>query len=120
MIDEKDIELRCGKKNPFTVPEGYFDSLTERVMANLPNNDKVIELKPKSHSYWKGISIAAAACVACAVVLIHNGKTNNETMANAEEVVYDEQYMQDMMEYAMVDANDVYACLSGDGFSESL
>ncbi|GHT25013.1 hypothetical protein AGMMS4957_19030 [Bacteroidia bacterium] len=32
MTDMKDID----EKNPFTVPEGYFDGLTAQIMAQLP------------------------------------------------------------------------------------
>lgn len=110
MDEEKNIELRCGKKVPFTVPEGYFDNLTARVMANLPQeNSNVISLNVgKKRSYWKEITTVAAACIAGAIVFInvHKSAENNFTADN-QTVVYDEQYQQDMMEYAMIDASDV-------------
>ena len=34
--EEKLFEQRFGKKQPFTVPDGYFDQLAERVMERLP------------------------------------------------------------------------------------
>lgn len=120
MMNEKDIELRFGKKNPFAVPEGYFDSLTDSIMAKLPQAN-VVELKPRKHSYWKEWTAVAAACLIGAFVFLHNNKPagdNNVTAAN--DTVYDEQYQQDMMEYAMVDASDVYAYLSGEGVVENM
>lgn len=115
MMNEKDIEMRCGKQNPFTVPAGYFDSLTDRVMANLPQNN-VVELKPRRHNYWKEFTAVAAACIAGVVIFVHTNKADDNNLANTgTEIEYDEQYQMDMMEYAMMDGNDVYAYLSGDG-----
>lgn len=34
--EDDEIQKRCGKQNPFTVPEGYFDELTSKVMEQLP------------------------------------------------------------------------------------
>ena len=36
MNEEKYIEERVGKRNPFLVPDGYFDHLADQVMASLP------------------------------------------------------------------------------------
>ena len=117
MIEDKNIESRFGGKSPFTVPEGYFDNLTARVMNNLPQQTKVVELKPKKHNYWKEIATVAAACVAGVVVFLNVHTTNDVKLtADNQQVVYDEQYQQDMMEYAMIDANDVYTYLSDGGY----
>ena len=44
--EEQYILNRCGKQNPFTVPEGYFDSLRTELMQR-------VEVKPKDISLWK-------------------------------------------------------------------
>ena len=36
MKKEDNILSKCGNRMPFTVPEGYFDNLTENIMAALP------------------------------------------------------------------------------------
>ena len=36
MNEELYIKSRIGNKNPFCVPDGYFDSLTAEVMQKLP------------------------------------------------------------------------------------
>ena len=36
MNEEKYLEERMAKQNPFKVPEGYFDSFAEHVMQQLP------------------------------------------------------------------------------------
>ena len=41
--EDKEIQERFGKENPFRVPEGYFDQLTERVMSQLPEREQQAE-----------------------------------------------------------------------------
>ena len=41
--EEKEIKERFGQTNPFRVPDGYFDQLTERVMSQLPEREKTAE-----------------------------------------------------------------------------
>ena len=36
MKDEQKLMQRCGKKQPFTTPEGYFEQFHEQLMSNLP------------------------------------------------------------------------------------
>lgn len=35
MKEEQDIIKKCGKENPFRVPEGYFEEFTRNMMAQL-------------------------------------------------------------------------------------
>ena len=37
MVNEEEyLYSRMGKKNPFTVPEGYFEQLTAQILEKLP------------------------------------------------------------------------------------
>lgn len=36
MKEEKELMARCGKKQPFKVPEGYFEQFHEQLMSSLP------------------------------------------------------------------------------------
>lgn len=117
------------KRNPFTVPDGYFENLTARVMANIPvveaeekvgeNNAKIVSMEPrKSSRTWMGWSIAAAACIAVAALFITiPNKTNDvgvKQMAQTETSnSYDSEYQEEMLEYAMVDNTDIYNYLAG-------
>ena len=49
MNEEKYIEERVGKRNPFRVPDGYFDQFPEQLMNSLPKRQpkaKLIWLRP--------------------------------------------------------------------------
>lgn len=117
------------KRNPFTVPDGYFENLTARVMMNIPemeaeekeseNHAKIVSMGPrKSSRKWMGWSIAAAACIAVAALFITIPKDSNgvgeRRMAQTEtSATYDSEYQEEMLEYAMVDNTDIYSYLSG-------
>lgn len=36
MKEEKELMARCGKEQPFKVPEGYFEQFHEQLMSSLP------------------------------------------------------------------------------------
>lgn len=48
MKEEKDLLKKYGKKNPFTVPEGYFQSFPERLMEQLPEKEVISEPEIKT------------------------------------------------------------------------
>ena len=109
--------------NPFTVPDDYFDTLTARIMEKIPEqpSQKSVELKPRRNKRWIGWTIAAAACVAIAIFFVNVFDTKTPTaissqataMLDTDDFSYDEQYQQDVLEYAMVDNNDIYSYLAG-------
>ncbi len=39
MKEEQDIFKKVGTKNPFQVPEGYFESFTQELMSKLPEKE---------------------------------------------------------------------------------
>lgn len=112
MKNEKDyINSNMKQRNPFQVPEGYFDTLTSRVMAQLPEK----KAKYRTFRTW----MYAAACVCAAVfsitVYFQDGKSTTSPTANDTEVVaYDNAYTDALMDYAMVDNQDIYACLTSE------
>ncbi len=103
----------------FKVPENYFDTLTERVMSKIPAEEtKVISINQgRKNSWWKWSS--AAACIVVLVVgttfitKIYNSSSNESAELTAS---YEEKMQEDMMEYSMLDTDDVYCYLSGDSY----
>ena len=73
--EEKEMQVRFGKENPFRVPEGYFDQLADRVMAQLPERDQQAEQvtlsnhRPKSRLVTLRPWLYAAACTIAVVVM---------------------------------------------------
>lgn len=42
MKEDKELMARCGKENPFKVPEGYFEHFHEQLMSSLPEPEVVV------------------------------------------------------------------------------
>lgn len=42
MKEEQEIIRKCGKENPFKVPEGYFEDFTRNLMAQLPEKEEAM------------------------------------------------------------------------------
>lgn len=109
MNEEQYIKSRMGGKNPFQVPEGYFDRLTAKVMQQLPEQPKrslMARLRP-----W----MYAAACVVTvlftATVYFYSTDNQQQTVATAGITTAD-SYIDDIADYVMADNNDIYACLT--------
>ena len=109
MNEERYIKSRMGGKNPFQVPEGYFDRLTAKVMQQLPEQPKrslMARLRP-----W----MYAAACVVTvlftATVYFYSTDNQQQAVATAGITTAD-SYIDDIADYVMADNNDIYACLT--------
>lgn len=116
--EDKELREMFGQQNPFRVPEGYFDTLTERVMSNLPDRkpqearkSKLVALRP-----W----LYAAACVVVLVVMsvvwLFRQQPDTPQVAVASSVsatsTSDSSYMDEAADYVMLDNAEIYACLS--------
>ena len=122
MNEEILIQEKFGKKQPFTVPEGYFEHFAENVMEQLPDDGaKVIEMRPRNR--WRvAVGVAVAACF-CAV-LFSVGKlwkdSSDESLSGTASVMQaqnsaNDDEFDDMVDYAMMDVSDIYyACAMDD------
>lgn len=107
----------------FKVPDNYFDNLTNKIMSNIPAEDaNVISINKgkKSFNWLRWTSVAACITVALvgASALFNNNDTNTpiaqETSSSELVAVNQEQDYQEVIDYSMVDVNDVYTYLSGE------
>ena len=55
MNEDKDLQKKYGKKNPFTVPENYFGDFAEKLMQQLPEKETAA---PQTISLWDRMSSA--------------------------------------------------------------
>ncbi|MBQ4386507.1 MAG: hypothetical protein II822_02720 [Prevotella sp.] len=106
--EELFIREKAGTDNPFRVPEGYFDQLTARVMAQLPE-------QPRQQSRTVPLRrwLYAAACVAFAAVMgltyhFHQTGSDEQPLATNTE----SSYIEEAADYAMLDNAEIYACLA--------
>lgn len=117
MNEEAYIKNRTGKRNPFTVPEGYFDQLSGRIMSRLP--EKAVPQTTVIKRLRPLLYAAACICIAifCVTVYFNHAGTNNEqTMAELQQqdAIYSDGYIDDAADYAMIDNEDIYYNLLAD------
>lgn len=114
MNEEKYIEEKVGKRNPFRVPEGYFEGLTDEVMRALP------ERKPRAKTVWMRPVFYAAASVCalfvCAAVWLSWPQASAPSQGPVAEVLPqqepDDTFFDEAADYMMLDNQDIYACLA--------
>ena len=131
MKEEKILNMKFGKENHFTVPEGYFDSFAEKMMEQLPHVDgmeaRVIDMKPKA--LWHRLPLRKLAAAIAVVMLMGTGcliYTNQDLVENAktqpamaggtsverqQSVGTEYGTFEQMADYTMMDNQDIYVSL---------
>lgn len=97
---EAKLLSRFGTETPFTVPEGYFDGLTDKVMSRIT--------PPKRRNLvWRWV---AAAMLAGSVITGGLFLENQNTIqtANADET----QYIEEVLYYSMIDNMSIASYLT--------
>jgi len=124
MNEEKYIEEKVGKRNPFLVPDGYFDSFADRLMQQLPEQPlrevaASEERQPARMVRMRRWLYAAA----CAVVLIVSAwvwqslpdtsavKQPVAQVAAQQEPTGDASF-DEAADYLMLDNQDIYVYLA--------
>lgn len=108
-----------GEHQPFRVPDGYFDQLADRLMQQLPDAEAEPQ-KPTLLVHMRPWLYAAA----CAVLLVGGAtlfmrQADFDTASQQMAVVQDaaisaDQSIDEAADYAMLDNQDIYACLMSD------
>ena len=116
MTEEDNILNKCGNRRPFSVPEGYFDNLTEKIMSSLPSEDtKKSTPITTPWTYFRRAMFAAAAITGILFCFRLSDKiSSNEsgsTTAQTENVVYSDEYIDSFLEETMIDDYTFYCSL---------
>lgn len=116
------------QKNPFTLPEGYFDNLTERVMERIeekeqPKVGKLRQLKP--YMGWVAIFIVTIALYSLLsskeqYFFEKNAQQESLVLENAEsntdEYIFDSDFhptAEEIIEYLAVEVEDYEFIIAG-------
>ena len=100
--DELEARLlsRFGNERHFTVPEGYFDNLPEKVMERITE-------RQRRRTSWRWV--AAAVLVGCVVAGGMFLETSNKAQtAEAKDI----QYIEDALDYSMIDNMSIASYLT--------
>lgn len=109
-------ERRQGQPHEaFRVPEGYFDTLCDRVMSQLPESQVKTRRVSMLH-VWRYAAVALVGALVCSSVLLiprlkqgekNLSKVEAEMMYNIETACYDEDYLGEALEYVGIDNNEI-------------
>ena len=117
----KEVKYKINEREPrrpFSVPEGYFENLTQNIMAALPEQKPLystsIVVTP-----WMRIRpyLSSAAAFAgiffCIKAAVGISATNNQAgMAQTQETtIYSDEYIDSFLETAMIDDCTLYYTL---------
>lgn len=125
MKEEGYIRDKAGSRNPFRVPDGYFDSLASQVMDKLPEREPVSVPLHRSRLRILRPLFYAAACVCVAVFCLavyfkagtptaESGDDSSLTASQYQNYIPVSTYEDDIIDCAMMDNTDIYAYLSGE------
>lgn len=118
MNEEEYIRQRMGERNPFTVPEGYFDQLAQQVIDRLPAEEAAKPQQKAIVRYLRPL-LYAAACVAIAVMgtaiyTNRNLETGQQQLAQQDAIIYSDSYIDEAADYFMLDNAEIYNSLLAD------
>ncbi|MBO7118943.1 MAG: hypothetical protein J6W03_01325 [Bacteroidaceae bacterium] len=102
-IEELEGKLleRLGKETPFTVPEGYFNDLSDKVMS------RIAERKHRRNLIWRWTAAAVlVGCVAAGGMLFESHYEAQQL--EAENI----QYIEDALDYSMIDNMSIASYLT--------
>ena len=118
MKEEDKLLQQIGKKNPFQVPDNYFDNFTKEVMQKLPEKEKVM-MKPEELTLWDKVKpwVYMAAVFIGAALIIRVASTDAPTDMDSDTIAAEEvemEYLTDMLEDSMLDDYSLYVYLTAD------
>lgn len=124
MNEEKNLNNRIGKSNPFRVPKDYFESFTPRIMENLPEHTDTIA-ENTDISLWERVKpwvyMVAMFCGMMFGLRIlvsdnHKGKTSDTnatpTILSANDEMMLDEYINSIIGETMMDDYTLYLYLT--------
>lgn len=118
--EDKYIENRFGKVQPFKAPQGYLDNFADQFMAQLPN--QAAKTVKAQHTVWFRMRPAMVAAASVLAVALTATVYFAKPFAGQQEQVFttDQQTESSMSDgsveetafYSMIDNGDIYAILA--------
>jgi hypothetical protein len=111
-IDEREA------RRPFTVPEGYFENLTQNIMDALPQQESIYSttitvtpwMRIRPYLYAAAAFVGIFFCIKAAVGI--STRNNASEMAQTEETtIYSDEYIDSFLETAMMNDYTLYYTL---------
>lgn len=121
MKKDRNIKERVGNQNPFDVPTGYFEHLSDQIMSSLPERENETFSEVEEVSLWgrfKPWMYMAAMFIGAALIIriasVHHQSTVVEPTYAFEEEISDD-YLDISIEKAQMDDYSLYVYLTENG-----
>lgn len=115
-IEEEEIIKKCGKGNPFRVPEGYFENFTQEMMDLLPEQtEQPLTLKVTLWERVKPLLYLAAmfaGMMLCVRYLVIGEEQNQELPTATFSETFSDQEIETIVNYTMMDDYTLYQYLT--------
>lgn len=118
--EDKYIENRFGKVQPFKAPQGYLDNFADQFMAQLP--DQAAKTLKTQHAVWfrmRPAMIAAASVLAVAMTAtvyfampFAGQREQTFTTDQQTESSMSDDSVEETVFFSMIDNGDIYAMLA--------
>lgn len=108
----REMTSSANGKNPFLVPEGYFDNLPDRVMSHIREDGQHSLLKRRHKSRFF-IRLTAAAVLtgffslAGLMIYEQSHPLSNQQEGSPLTSLQEIEYTDELLDYAMLDNNDI-------------
>ena len=116
MKEEDELLKKCGTKNPFMVPEGYFDNFSKELMNKLPEKEQT-SAPQETITTWQRIKpwiyMAAMFCGLMFSVRVVVGPPKQDTpiFTAAETEQFSDEYIETILDHSMMDDYTLYQSL---------
>ena len=118
MEREEFLVERLGRKQPFKVPNGYFEDFAAQMMDKLPEKEaQIVRMKPHGWKKYRPFAYAAAcvcAAIFCVGTYLHSNSSEEQLSQNVATVQPTSTYsaIDEVADYTMMDNVDFYAYVS--------
>jgi hypothetical protein len=115
MKEEDNILKRYGKKNPFTVPDNYFENFRKDIMEKLPEKESANEAKITAWQRIKPwIYMTAMFCglMFSAKMLMQKPNDDIQTIADSVHAEFTDEEIENIIDNSMIDDYSLYTYLS--------
>lgn len=118
--EEAFLRDKIGQKNPFKIPDGYFDQFADQLMEKLPEQQHkpvlIHRLRPLLYAaVFVGVLIIGAT-LAFKSIQKFDSQSNIALVTNEQDEsllnAYSDTYIEDAANYAMIDNEEIYAYLA--------
>lgn len=115
MKEEDELLKKLGTKNPFTVPEGYFENFSKNLMDKLPEREPAFT---EEITLWDRVKpwvyMAAMFCGLMFSVRVVVGPPKQDTplFSAAETESFSDEYVEAILDHSMMDDYSFYQYLT--------